>query len=146
LKHDAVLVDSAKPDGAALAGADAVILAASVHQRRHPAAFETWVSASVEQLKPLKSLLISVSLSAAFPEGLEEARDYLTEMKMRTGFEPDAELLVAGAVRLDRYDYFATQVIRHVVLRGRKLDPDIKQHEFTDWTALKTGFHQFLES
>lgn len=124
-------------------GVDKVILAGSVHERRHPKDFEVALSAHKKQLSDRKTLLVSVSLSAAFDEGQEEAQEYVTELKMRTGLEPDAQALVAGAVRSDRYDYFATQVVRHVVLRDRSYDPTEGTHEFTDWDALAATLRAF---
>ncbi len=88
--------------------------------------------------------MISVSLSAAFPEGMEEAQDYVTEMNMRTGLTPDSQILAAGAIRTGKYDYFAQQVVRYVVLRGRKFDPGADEHEFTDWVGLAAGISEFL--
>ena len=123
---------------------DGVILAASVHERRHPKDFEVFLTANQEDLAAHKTLLLSVSLSAAFPEGLEEAQDYADEMKMRTHLTPDAEMLVAGAVRMKRYDYYATQILKHVVLRGREFDPTVPEYEFTDWDAVSDGVDKFL--
>ena len=144
LGFEAELVDADEPTELSFDGIDAVILAAPVHQRRHPKNFEALVSAYSELLNELKTLLISVSLSAAFREGLEEAREYVVELKMRTALEPDAELLVGGAIRTSHYDYFAMQVVRHVVLRDRDVDPDLGEHVFTDWTALSQGVSKFL--
>ena len=62
---------------------------------------------------------------------------------MRTDFTPDAEFLVAGAVQTGKYDYFASQVVRHVVLRDREANP-AKEHEFTDWAALSKAVAAFL--
>ncbi|MFC6585270.1 hypothetical protein [Sulfitobacter aestuariivivens] len=89
---------------------------------------------------------MSISLSAAFPDGLEEAGEYVTEMLMRTRLKPDKTLLVAGAVRTSQYDYFATQVIRHVVMRGREYDASAGEHEFTDWGAISDGVRAFLNA
>lgn len=114
-------------------GANKVILAGSVHERRHPKDFEVFLMSHQEDLDKRNTLLLSVSLSAAFPEGIEEAQDYVDEMKMRTDLDPDEEMLVPGAVKTKRYDYFATQVLRHVVLRGRNFDPAVQEHEFTNW-------------
>lgn len=124
--------------------ADAVILAASVHERRHPEVFEIYITAHRKELEARKTLLLSVSLKAAFPEGEEEAGDYLTELKMRTLFEPSAEALVAGAVRSGAYDYFQSEVLRHVVLREHAYDPNEGPHEFTDWDALDRLVGDFL--
>jgi menaquinone-dependent protoporphyrinogen oxidase len=125
-------------------GVEEVILAAPVHERRHPRAFENFLASRTRELGDRRTLLISVSLSAAFEDGLEEAQDYVVEMKMRTGFTPDAEAMVAGAVRPGGYDYFQTQVVRHVVLRGRDHDPSLGEQEFTDWQALSATVADFL--
>ncbi len=127
-------------------GVDRVVLAAPVHERRHPANFEVFVSTSRDELKARPTMLVSVSLKAAFPEGLEEAQDYLTEMEMRTNFKPDKEVLAAGAVRTSSYGYFENQVVQHVVLGERKVDLVDGVREFTDWDALSTEIDAFLRT
>ncbi|WP_112320982.1 flavodoxin domain-containing protein [Oceanibium sediminis] len=138
-----VLVNSDTQDALALEGVEAVILAAPVHERRHPPSFERAISAHRDELAARRTLLLSVSLSAAFPDGHEDAEDYLLEMKMRTDFTPDSEALVAGAIKSRDYDYFKSVVVRHVVLRDRDVDASVTEHEFTDWDGLEqliTGF------
>ena len=88
--------------------------------------------------------MLSVSLKAAFSIGREEAEDYLAEMILRTGFEPDERALVAGAVRPESYDYFEKEIVRHVVLRGQRIDPRDGTREFTDWAALEAVVTAFL--
>lgn len=144
LGHDVVMVDASEPNEISFESVDAVIMAAPVHERRHPQNFEALLTAHVQDLVRLKTLLISVSLSAAFPEGREEAGEYVVEMNMRTGLKPDVELLVAGAVRTDKYDYFAMQVLQHVVLRDRDYDHSAGEHEFTKWEALASEISKFL--
>ncbi len=143
--HDVVLANADDPATIDFQNTDAVVLAAPVHQRMHPKTFEAFIEASKNSLAQHKTLLISVSLSAAFPEGLSEAGNYVAELKTRTGFTPDAELLVAGAVRLIQYDYFAMQLIQHVVLRDRDYDVSAGEQEFTDWQAVTSGISEFLE-
>ncbi|SLN76437.1 flavodoxin domain-containing protein [Ruegeria meonggei] len=123
---------------------DHVILAAPVHERRHPKPFEEFLERHHDTLSARRSLLLSVSLKAAFQKGQEDARDYLTEMLMRTNFEPDATALVAGAVRPDSYGYFEREIVQHVVMLGQKIDPRDGLREFTDWDALKTTVTAFL--
>lgn len=117
---------------------DQIVLAAPVHERRHPKSFETFISTNQKELAKIKTLLLSVSLKAAFPEGQEEAQDYLTEMKMRTSFSPTQEVLVPGAVRTESYGYFESQVLSNVVLGARKVDLVDGAREFTDWDNLRT--------
>ena len=63
---------------------------------------------------------------------------------MRTGFTPTFEACVAGAVKSSSYDYFAAQIVHHVVLRDRNFDPNVKEHEFTDWPKLALKVNEFL--
>lgn len=145
-RHDVVIFDIADAARSiSFDGVDKVILAAPVHERRHPVAFEAFLAGHRHELQSRRTFLISVSLSAAFQDGLEEAHDYVVEMKMRTKFSPDCEALVAGAVRGDSYDHFQSQVVRHVVLRDRDYDPGVGvEQEFTDWHALSGATASFL--
>lgn len=123
---------------------DKVILAAPVHERRHPKAFELFLAGQRNRLDPARTLLLSVSLMAAFENAREDAADFVTEMEMRTGFTPDHVALVAGAVRPSSYDYFASQVLRHVVLPDQGYWPEEGEKEFTDWPALSRQVAEFL--
>lgn len=147
LGHKVTLVDTSdKMANLSLGSADRVILAAPVHERRHPKTFEVAVSAAKQDLAKRRTLMVSVSLKAAFPEGLDEAQDYLTEMEMRTGFEPTQEALVAGAVRTGSYDYFQSQIVRHVALQGHNVELTDGVQEFTDWGTLADTVTSFLST
>lgn len=144
---DPVMVNTAdQTDPVAFEGVDKVILAAPVHERRHPKTFEDFVIAHLDRLKARKTLMLSVSLKAAFPETLEEAQDFLIEMEMRTGLTPDAEALVAGAVHTASYDYFSAMIVQYVVLRGQEFNLKEGEREFTDWDALARTISDFLAS
>lgn len=123
---------------------DHIVLAASVHERMHPKPFEVFLSGNAEQLSTKPTLLVSVSMSAAFPEGADEAMDYVEELSMRTGLTPNDVYCAAGAIKLAKYDYYATQVLRHVVLRDREFDATQTDHEFTDWKALDERIDAFV--
>ncbi|MGH1465692.1 MAG: flavodoxin domain-containing protein [Cognatishimia sp.] len=127
-------------------GIDKVILAAPVHERRHPKGFEVLVAANIDELKARKTLMISVSLKAAFRESLDEAQDYLTEMEMRTGFSPNQEVLAAGAVRSEGYSYFESQIVQHVALAGQDVDLVDGVKEFTNWDRLSADLQAFIDS
>ena len=145
--HETRLLDATdKMADVSFEGVDKVILAAPVHERRHPKTFEMLITAAHKDLEARDTLLLSVSLSAAFPEGHAEAQDYVDEMILRTGVKPDSVALIAGAVRNHRYDYYASQVLRHVVLRDREFDPSAESHDFTDWAALKATVAAFIEA
>lgn len=125
-------------------GVSHVIVTAPVHERRHPPSFELFINASSDALEARPTLLLSVSLNAAFEDGLGEAQDYVDEMALRTGFRPTQTALIAGAVKSGSYDYFATQVVRHVLLADRPFDPSEGDREFTDWESLKADVARFV--
>ena len=93
----------------------------------------------------MPTLLISVSLKAAFAESLEEADDYVTDMEMRTDFKPNRVALTAGAVRTNSYDYFQSQIVQHVALEGQNVKLTDGEREFTDWDKLNTEVAAFLD-
>ena len=141
----ALMIDADDMDVPDFDDVEAVILAAPVHERRHPRAFEAFLIAHEAELAACKTLFLSVSLNAAFPEGMEEAQEYVTEMNMRTKLTPDATMLVPGAVRGGAYDYYSKQVLAHVVLRDREFDPNgVDVYEFTDWDLLRGKVEGFL--
>lgn len=143
--HEVRMINAGDPAAeVSLDGIDHVILAASVHERRHPKNFEVLIAAESDALNAHPLLLLSVSLSAAFPEGRAEAQDYATELLMRTGIKPKAQMLVPGAVRTRSYDYYASQVVRHVIMRDRDFDMTAEEHEFTNWHDIKAKVTHFL--
>lgn len=147
LGHNVTICDTAhQAVGGCLERADKVILAAPVHERRHPRKFEATLIGAREALAARPTLMLSVSLKAAFADGLEEARDYLIEMQMRTGFAPTLELLVAGAARMNAYDYYERQIVRHVALVGQDVELGETGREFTDWRVLKAWVATFLRN
>lgn len=142
---DVQLVDTDDLIEAEFDDVDKVVLAAPVHERRHPRGFEAFLTAQAEELAKHPTLLLSVSLKAAFPQGMEEALDYVTEMTMRTKLDPTSTVLVPGAVRGGAYDYYSQQVLQHVVLEDKDIDTSGNtDYEFTDWDVLDAKLNAFL--
>lgn len=126
-------------------GVDKVILAAPVHERRHPRSFEVFIAADRKELEARKTLMLSVSLKAAFDDGQVDAEAFLAEMEERTEFTATQRALVAGAVRQGSYDYFSSQILRHAILAGQNASLAEGDHEFTDWEALKALVTAFVD-
>ncbi len=115
---------------------DHIVLAAPVHERTYPDGFEAFAAGHKNDLATKPTLMLAVSLAAAFPEKLEDAWDFQQEFQMRTGFIPDEVQYVGGAVRPSSYGYFESQIMRYVVLHGVKVDASTER-EFTDWEAIR---------
>ena len=121
---------------------DCVILAGSVHQRRHQDSLTNFVIAHKKQLQEVATFFISVSLSIAFEGGEQEAQKYVDDFAEETGFSPTGTALVAGALKFEQYDYYMNQIVEFVVLQDRsKIDED---QEFTDWETLGEELDAFV--
>ncbi len=143
--HDAVLYDTAKPrSDLHVASFDKIIVAGSVHEHRHQENVEIFVIANRENMRGKPALFISVSLAAAFPDGLADARSYVDGFIESTGWQPDQSLLIAGAVRHGEYGYYKEQILEHRVLKGRTIDDPASDHEFTDWESLSGAIDEFV--
>jgi menaquinone-dependent protoporphyrinogen oxidase len=112
------------------------IAASPVHQQTHAEDLIAFLKAHAAETGGVPSALVSVSLSAAFPDGRAEAEGYADRLVRATGWQPNAVHLAAGALRYDKYDFFQEQIIRHVVLKDRAPDVIDGDHDFTDWDAL----------
>ena len=145
LGHEAVLYDtSGKPEGSRPEDFDRIIVAGSVHERGHQQSVEVFVLANKAVLDDKPTLFLSVSLSAAFADGQEEARSYIDRFIEGTGWRPRHSLPVAGATHTGEYDYFQTQILEHGVLKDRTETGG--NAEFTDWTALSNAISSFVTS
>lgn len=146
--HDTRLCDaSAKPGEAFdLDDADAVIVAACVHQKLHQEAVVDFVLAHQDQLNTKPGAFVSVSLAPAIPDGgREEAQGYIDTFLADTGWTPLATLTAAGALRYDAYDFFKQQIVKFVIAqKGIEVTPG-DDHEFTDWMAVDRFVDDFAK-
>jgi menaquinone-dependent protoporphyrinogen oxidase len=146
LGHDAHLFDTASPEAIDVDAYDKIVVAASVHHERHQESVEVFVITSLAELQKRPTLFLSVSLSAAFPEGVSDAQRYADALLHSTGWKPTTSLLVAGALRFDEYDYFKAQIIQHVVLKCREVEGAKGDYEFTNWENLFRAVDSFIRT
>jgi menaquinone-dependent protoporphyrinogen oxidase len=145
LGHDGDLFDTvSSPGDMHVDSYDKIIVAGSVHQQRHQEFVELFVTARLAELQKRPTLFLSISLSAAFSEGIPEARSYVDAFLVGTGWTPTQTLLVAGALRYGEYDYFKEQIIEHIVLKSRKVEGPKGDYDFTDWAALFQAVDSFV--
>lgn len=144
--HKVELIDSeygsVRPDWE---NCDALILAGSIHQERHQDSLINFVIAHRLQIEAMPSALISVSLSAATEEGLPAAQQYVERFTWITKFQPTKTLLLAGALRYSKYEYFKVEIVKHIVSRTAGEFAPTGDHEFTDWDALSQFVDTFIK-
>lgn len=147
LGHEVELRDSASSaSDSDLATFDAFIIAASVHQERHQDTIINFAIAHHQLLNAKPGAFISVSLSAVLEDGKKEAQKYVDRFVSVTGWQPRMSLLLGGALRFTKYDYFQEQIVKFIVMKRGGAERTGHDHEFTDWNALAGFVDGFLES
>lgn len=145
--HEVNLYDTASlTDVPEVAAFDAMIVAASVHEEHHQDSAINFTAAHLDQLICKPSAFISVSLSAAMPNGRAEAQHYVDRFIAATGWAAAKTLLLGGALRWSDCDYFQRQVLKHILLEGDVTPGEDVNYEFTDWMALQSFVDDFLAS
>jgi len=145
--HDCVVLDCAEsqksPDPATF---DAVILAGSVHDKRHQESLTAFTYAQHQALGEMPAALVSVSLSIVAEGGRPEAQKYVDDFVAETEWTPTATHLAAGAVRFLEYDFFKEFTIKQIVMRGQKVPNRSEGNpEYTDWDALDEFVRSFVK-
>ena len=145
--YEVYLYDTASlMDVPEVAAFDAIIVAASVHEEHHQDSAVNFAAAHLDQLICKPSAFVSVSLSAAMPNGQAEAQHYVDRFIAATGWSPAKALLLGGALRWSECDYFQRQVLKHILGKGDVNPGEDFTHEFTDWLALQSFVDDFLAS
>lgn len=129
--------------GFKLEGCDGVILAGSVHENQHQEVLGSFIVAHKSVIESKRTLLLSVSLSAAFEATIKEADGYVKSFCDNLDWHPDKYLLVAGAIRHAAYGYYQEMIIQHHVLPRRPVEISEEDHEFTDWESLEKAIVDF---
>ncbi|MBI1418538.1 MAG: protoporphyrinogen oxidase [Limimaricola sp.] len=132
------LLPAAETDDLDLTRFDAAILAGSVHVQGFQSVLEQVAHRLAPGLARLRTLFLSVSLSAAGddPEDWAGLRACVAAFEEKTGWHPDRTEHVAGAFRFTRYDVLRGWAMRWIAAqKGQAIDPHADR-EYTDWAAL----------
>jgi menaquinone-dependent protoporphyrinogen oxidase len=119
-------------------GYDAVMVGDSIHAVHHSREMIRYLQTHVVALNSMPSALFQVCLASANPdlEHTQTAHALVQELLDRTGFDPDAVGLFAGALVYTQYGWFKRHVMRAIVKReGGDLDMS-RDYDYTDWDAV----------
>lgn len=126
---------------------DAVILAASVHDKRYQPAFYSFVSANKAALKSKPLAFVSVSLAITLADGEQEAQSYVDNFVKETGLKIENVHLAEGAIRYLEYSGSEESTIKLIVFKSqKKMPPHGSNPEYTDWNALDAFAKSFAQS
>ena len=138
-------VRRAETDGTAVDRFDAAIAVGSVHFGRHPRRLVEFIRRHSTTFSSKPSAFVSISGAAASPEGEAEARRYMHEFTIRTGWQPDVTLSAAGAIPYSRYGFFTRLIMQFTSrIAGRDSDAS-RDYEYTNWRAVDQFAHGFID-
>ncbi len=125
---------------------DAVILAASMHITAYQKPVKKYMKAYSKELNSTLSAFISVSMTAGGTdqEAWDNLKEHTTKTLQHAGWNPNAVEYVAGALLYLKYNWFIRLVMRDIARKADGATDTSKNHEYTDWEALKSFLTNFL--
>jgi menaquinone-dependent protoporphyrinogen oxidase len=119
-------------------GYDGVVVGDSIHAVKHSRPMIRYVTENVGALNAMPSALFQVCLASANPDEQHTAaaHELVVDLTERTGLDPDAVGMFAGALVYTQYGWFKRHMMRAIVKHeGGDLDMT-KDYEYTDWNAV----------
>lgn len=124
---------------------DAAVVLGSVRMGAHQKPLADFVSKFRLELEAIPNAFISVSLSAGRnkPSAQREVAKTFQHFIARTGWRPNAQIAVAGALPYSKYTLQIRLVMKFISwMTGGDTDTS-RDYEYTDWDDLRTFARQF---
>ena len=136
--HSTELLGAADADGVDPGQFDGAVLAGSIHAGAYQPPLIEFAAAHAATLSGMKTLFLSVSLSAAGDDPEERAGidKCAADFFGRTGWRHARLAHVAGAFRFSEYDFFRNMAMRLIARQKGEMTPRGDDREYTDWAAL----------
>lgn len=149
LDQDVNTVDSASaPTEVAPGDFDAALVLGSVRMGKHQKALADFVSKFRLELDAIPNAFISVSLSAARdkPSARREVAKTFQHFISRTGWRPNAQLAIAGALPYSQYTLRIRLVMKLISwMTGGDTDTS-RDYEYTDWALVDDFARRFASA
>ena len=147
-RHNVTLLDATSNDARdmKLRGYDAVIVAASLHAGLYQAAIEDFVRSRHETLNGIRTMFLSVSLSAASrdPDDLKGLEGCLQRFLTATTWRPGEVHHVIGAFRYTQYDFFKRWGMKLIAYQKGVSTDSSRDLEMTDWAEVASIADAFV--
>ena len=143
------LVDSAAvPTDLAPGDFDAAVVLGSVRMGQHQKPLADFVRRFRIELDAIPNAFVSVSLAAARdrPAAKREVAKTFEDFTKRTGWRPNAEVAVAGALPYTRYPLHIRVVMKFISwMMGGDTDTS-RDYEYTDWRQVDDFARRFASA
>jgi len=134
-----------------LAAFDAVLVGASVNNRRHQPEAIAFIEDHVEALSAMPAGFFQLSLAQTVPFDLggDIEQEWVDAMVEQTGWDPDMFGSFAGAVKYTQYNRMERLLFKLIALVTTGDTDTSRDYEYTDWAAVEafaTEFGDFVEA
>ncbi len=136
--HKVVIADATE-EPPKTEGYDIVFVGASIHMYQYQKPIGEYIRMNSTNLNKIPSAFFSVCLMASGESEEEKAKadklanEFVEEHK----WQPNRIIQIPGALRFTKYNFFKKILMRMISNRkGNKIDTS-KDHEYTDWEAVK---------
>jgi len=133
------------PRGWIFSKADAVLVAASVHDGKYTDGIRRLLKQQSARLAGVPAAFASVSLSGADPAKQQEAEGYIAALLEETGWNPALTVSLGGALRYPEYSFYKRWTMKRIAQKGGFPTDTSKVHEFTDWDRVRTLAAEMVE-
>lgn len=118
---------------------DAILIGASIHIGKYQRSIKHYIISHLGELNDMPSAFFSVCMAVAsgLEEKIQEAEDILSKFLRDTGWNPSETTHIAGALKYTQYNYFIKLVMRMIAKKRGESTDISKDHEYTDWDAVK---------
>ena len=126
---------------------DAVLIGSSIHIQKYHSSIKEYIMKNRDELNKKHSAFFSVCMAMAsdIKEEHEEVKKIALEFLEKTGWEPDAINHMAGALKYTQYDYFKKLIMRMIAKKEGGSTDTSKDHEYTDWDAVRSFVLDFAK-
>ncbi|MDF0708056.1 MAG: flavodoxin domain-containing protein [Bacteroidota bacterium] len=141
-----VVVSNASEDPPSPEAFDAVLVGSSIHIHNYNPLIKDYVHEHIHSLnnKPGAFFSVSMAVASSIKEEHEEAEQIAENFLKETGWNTRNIWHIAGALKYTKYNYFKKLIMRSIAKKeGGSIDTD-KDHEYTDWSQIKSKVLQFI--
>lgn len=135
------------PENFSVDSFDAVIIGGSIHMGKYPASIKKFVTTHCDWLNTIPAALFTVCMAvhSQHMKSREEANRYSTTFVAQTGWQPKLTTTFAGAVKYTQYNVVTRFIMKLITKREGGSTDTSRDHEYTDWEAVKDFAETFLE-
>jgi menaquinone-dependent protoporphyrinogen oxidase len=117
-------------------GYDAVVLGSRVELGKHASDIVGYIRSHRDALERVPTAFFSVSMAAS-KTASTDANGYLTAMFDELSWMPGRSIAIAGGLPYRRYNWFLRFFMKRIAKREGNTTDTTKNHELTDWTAVR---------